>query len=172
MYKYKYRMPYKDGYMQLGKHLQSLLHEIYYSGMYHTKKIYQWQLLMVHQYGIQLITSICQYQQPICQISVHNYLYNFTNNFIKSVFVTDIHFVASLADTEILGRQSQYLKANLIISTTLDSDHLCRAHRGCSLVAMRYFSSVTVSSTTSLLLLITWRGGEEGIGHGWRGKEK
>ena len=36
---------------------------------------------------------------------------------------------------------------------------------------MRYFSLVAVSSTTSLLLLITWRGGDEGIGHGWRGKE-
>ena len=60
---------------------------------------------------------------------------------------------------------------NLIIGATLDSDHLCRAHRGCSLVAMRYFSSVAASSITSLLLLITWSRGKEGIGHGWRGKE-
>ena len=39
-------------------------------------------------------------------------------------------------------------------------------------MAMRYFSSVAVSSITSLLLLITWRGGEERERRGHGGGEK
>ena len=46
--------------------------------------------------------------------------------------------------------------------SSLGSNHssLCSAHNGCSLVAIRYFSSTAVSSATSLLLLITcvWGG--------------
>ena len=49
-----------------------------------------------------------------------------------------------------------FLSVNINKRINCGHTYLCSAQRDCSLVAIRYFSSVAVSPTSSLLLLITY----------------